>query len=274
MDEILKKLGADDATIEAVNKGEKTVDDVVSAFEAAKIEQAKELVKNDADFRKSIIDPEVNKVIGTLDNDIKKRFGLKPEDLAGKKLHEKLDLLKEAFEEAKRGSGKGSEEAQQLQQALADAQAELDKYKNEVIPGVQAQAQKQLEGYAIAQQFTGAWDAIPADKVLIDKGTAKTVIEVYIEKHFDARLVNGKLEYFQKGSDLRPQFGNEIVKESGVLIERVLSELKLNKVHNGGSHAVAGGAQKPPNNGKPINPLVEENKRKIQEMTERAASRK
>jgi len=75
--ELLTKLGATEEDFTKIEAGELKADDVILRYENTQIEKAKELVKNDDEFRTSITSAEVNKIIGTLDNDIKKRFGRK-----------------------------------------------------------------------------------------------------------------------------------------------------------------------------------------------------
>jgi hypothetical protein len=148
--ELLKQLGFTESEIQSLEKEETNVSELAQSFK----EKQKEVTQNDPDIIKNLQKQADGKARGSITSAIKNEFGLKDEDLKEWNAEESgayKNLLKIAHGKL---NSKSSEPIANLQQELQEANKQLQKFEQEVIPSLKEQAQKDIKRYRAELKIT------------------------------------------------------------------------------------------------------------------------
>lgn len=231
-EKLIKKLGFKDVNNDDFDQAE-----ALKVFHEKIKADNFELFKNDTDYKDEIEASARAKILGTMDRDLKK-YGLTDDDLKEKKAHEKLKLL---FDKAEEKFGKAGDDVKPLQDEIVELKnAAIDK---------ETEYQKSKEDYEKVSDGKLAKDkadlklnalfyAYPKDQLISKKhsdGMFKA-LQATIDSSYDARIVDGELSFFDKGTDKRAMGtvdGREAILTTEEILNSTLKDLSF-VVESGG----------------------------------------
>lgn len=203
---------------------------LVATYEAA-IEEAKEAVRNDADFVSSLKSSEAGKVFASMEGVFKRNFTVDfddiPDDLKGLKRQEAI-LKKgiKALQDSK------SETAQEWQQKFLDVKNELQRVRDVEIPEIESKARKKSEEKQLAFDVTTVIaNLAKEDRLTITPETSANIIMSKLRNTYNVSFEEGK-PVIKKG-DVFPVFDGKAVKELSGIVENELQAEGLIKMSNG-----------------------------------------
>lgn len=242
---LLKGLGIPDSTITEAEKDDFDAAKVIADYNSSQKAHYHDIIKNEiaGEIESEVTTKVEGKFYGTLNNDIKKIYGVALDKIKDLPLHEKLKVAKAHLDELNKGASE-SEIVQKLQKENIEWQnkyTDLETGKQDAINKAIAEAEKKVTSKLTDLDLTKKFHAIPQDKIIggHSDGIALAV-KSYLSSKYDFALdEKGESTIaLEKGTakrvTLKDAGGKEYFAPVDELIVSSLKELKLTKESNGG----------------------------------------
>jgi hypothetical protein len=195
-----------------------------------------EIFENDVPetVKNKIIQPFEGKFHGSLDTKLKK-YGLLPDEIKGKSVSEKMQLLEEKFDEKLKTASK--KEVAEMQEELLKLNQKIQDYEEKVLPQERTKAENTIKEFQINQALTSEYANIDNSSLTLGKegrSTAMRILDFELRQKYDVKLENGDIVFYEKGTEKKAMnaTGTEILKKNQVIVE-TLKATGLYKQSNG-----------------------------------------
>lgn len=249
---LLKGLGISETVITESDKDDFDVKAAVAAFNESQKAHYTDIISNEI---RPTIEDEVTakvegKIYGTLNNDLKKIYGVPLDKIKDLPVHEKLKVVKAQLDETY-SKNPSADEIKKLQEEKMEWQNKYtdfeQKFNSELGNAIKAEKQKTVAKLTEAE-LQKKFNSVPAEKLLggahsegIYFGT-KTYLSTKYDFDTDA---NDNMIIYTKGTQQRATIKDAAGKESFVTLDDLmlnsLKELKFLKESNGGEGSGNGG---------------------------------
>lgn len=236
------------------------IEDFVDNLSAKQRTKYYELFENDIpdSVKNKIIKPYEGRFHGSLDTKLKKH-GLSPEEIQGKSVSEKMDLLDEKLQEKLKTASK--KEVAEMQDELLKLNQKIQDYEEKILPQERIKAETTIKEFQLNQSLSTEYANIDSSVLTLGKdgrATAMRILDFELKSKYDVKAENNDLVFYIKGTDKKAMnaTGTEILNKNQVIVD-ILKTTGLYKQSNGQ------GNPNPPN---PNNPVVTFGSNKNKEM--------
>lgn len=214
--EILKKLGLTEAEVASLSEEGTDLESLVSKVRG----KAVELHKNSPEYQDELTKAkgaEVGKFLGSMASKIKRAFPFLPHPVDALKemdVNEIFEIVNKHHEKP----GKGDEIISQLQDEKIDLLNQLNKIKDEEIPGIHKKYESEKTRAALGLKMAEKLATMKGSQTLIPEiAGAKTLLEAVLPNKYEFSVSESGIEIFVPGSEKK-------VKPTGKVdgIEKVL----------------------------------------------------
>lgn len=233
--EVLQKLFGEDVvkTLESVEDVETFVGELTEKQRTKYLEifenDTPETVKN------KIIQSYDGKMHGTIDTKLKK-YGISPDETKGLTPAQKLDKLQEKLDDLVKNASK--KEVAEMQQELLTLNAKLQKYDEEIIPGIKSEVEKEKSNFYINNALAKEFANIDSSVLTVGKEgreMAFKMLDFHLKETYDIKNENGTIVFYQKGTDKKVtnEQNTEILSKEKIILNS-LKNIGLYRQSNGG----------------------------------------
>ena len=240
---------------------ESNVDELAEQLSQKQRDKFYEVFKNDpGEVKDEIIKHTEGKLHGSLNTRLKK-FGLNPDDLDGKTISEKMELLESQVDEKIKTASK--KEVSELQTELANYSKKIEEFEEKIIPDIKEKNAKEVKDIYVNLDLAKKYGDIDNSMLVNGKEGRKTAIKMLDFELKDTYDIGkdeaGNLVFYEKNSQKRAMDQKKTrILDADEVIMSTLKGIGLYKMSSGsaGTAGTGGGGQQQPN-GKTLTPEAE-----------------